>query len=499
MSRRQRPIRRVRAHAFVGLAALPLLLSTASISAVDTSLVPSPPTGPGAPVGAGDVPTVPVGGGVTATPASAMVPAVAFGDVDAGDIPWTAVQAYHRSADILGHVQPSCGLSWTLLAAIGKVGSDHGRAGASDLADDGVAAPALVGRPLDGRSGRPEVADTDGGELDGDDRWDRPVGPMQIRPDAWALAAVDGDGDGTRSADDLDDAALATAVYLCASGDEGLADVAGAAEALRAYGGSDRWVARVLAVENAYAEGSFEVGAPPTISSIGDRLAHGEGVRAASARAVERVTARAERHETSLRSTDQTPTVPARPGTPADELPEAPGEGIPTPLPDDPPPTDAPAPPAEPTDPGTPADPVDPDQPTEPPAEEPTGTGGDEPAPAQQTCSLPVADTGDQAATETPAEVVTGTPTVAPAETPPADGSADPTADATLAVLIGTWRLDGETFCLGDLPVDATSVAAQVEMLLTLVGTTVEVAVVAGTDPLVVVTVNGIATGTTAP
>lgn len=496
-SRRQRPTQRVRAQAVVGLAALPLLLSTASISAVDTTVVPPASAGGNEPaVVEGDRP-VAVGGGVVATPASVVLPRLSLGEVDPGDIPWTAVQAYHRSADILGHVQPSCELSWTLLAAVGKVASDHGRAGPSDLGDDGVVAPALVGAALDGRNGRPEVPDSDGGELDGDDRWDHAVGPMQIRPEAWALAAVDGDGDGTRSVDDLDDAALATAVYLCASGDGDLADTAVAAEALRGYGGSDRWVAQVLAVEQAYAEGSFEVGAPPTISSIGSSLDTGEGVRAASARAVERVST--VRHQASLRSSGE-PAPPTRPGAPADEAPTAPVDGTPS-QPVDPPPADEPTPPTEPASPVEPADPTDPPA-EEPPAEEPPAEEppAQEPT-AEQPCSLPAGEPGTEAPAVSP-ETATGDPAESPAQSPdqtPADGSADPTTEASLAVLTGTLRLDGETFCLDVLPLDALSVAPQVELLLTLVGTTVEVTVVAGTEPLVVVAVNGVATGTTAP
>lgn len=530
-SRRQRPTDRVRAQAVLGLAALPLLLSTASLGAADGTVVPATPGELDAPAAAADA--LRTGAGVTATPASVVLPRrISLGDVDAGDIPWTAVQAYHRSADILGHVQPSCELSWTLLAAIGKVASDHGRAGASDLADDGVANPALVGPALDGRGGRAKVADTDGGDLDGDGRWDHPVGPMQIRPAAWALAGVDGDGDGTRSPDDLDDAALAAAVYLCASDDGGLADPAAAADALRAYGGSDRWVAQVLAVQQAYAEGSFEVGAPPTISSIGATLDTGSGVRAASARAVERVSA--VHHDAALRSSDE-PTHLSRPGAAADEPPSAPGEAPPAalagealpdePLPDEPAadtvgPAD-PADPNQPADPGGPSAPEEPADPGAPPADEPPadeppadepGSGG-EPVPAEETCSLPdpeqggepatdpATDPGGETGSDPEAETPTGTTpyavTESPAETPgspPADGSTDPTSGATLAVMTGTLRLDGETFCLDALPVDASSVADQVELVLTLVGTTVEVTVVEGTEPLVVVEVDGVPT-----
>lgn len=174
---RQHPRHRVHAQAAIGLAALPLLLSTASITAVESTPPTAPASGPGVTAAVEDA-ALSGAGGVVATSTSAVVPELKLGKVDPTDIPWAAVQSYHRAADILGHVQPSCGVSWTLLAAMGRVGSDHGRAGPSDLRDDGVAAPAVVGLPLDGKGGRAEVADTDGGALDGDTRWDRAIGPM---------------------------------------------------------------------------------------------------------------------------------------------------------------------------------------------------------------------------------------------------------------------------------------------------------------------------------
>ena len=44
-------------------------------------------------------------------------------------IPATALLAYQRAAVVIAQVDASCGLSWSLLAAIGRVESDHGRYG----------------------------------------------------------------------------------------------------------------------------------------------------------------------------------------------------------------------------------------------------------------------------------------------------------------------------------------------------------------------------------
>ena len=47
--------------------------------------------------------------------------------------------------------------------------------------------------------------------------YDRAVGPMQFIPSTWSVIGVDGDNDGKRNPQDIDDAALATAVYLCSA------------------------------------------------------------------------------------------------------------------------------------------------------------------------------------------------------------------------------------------------------------------------------------------
>jgi hypothetical protein len=131
-------------------------------------------------------------------------------------IPLTAMQAYGYAELALSVSQPACQLRWTTLAGIGKVESAHGTDHAA-LAPDGKALPPIIGPPLDGLGGRAAVPDTDGGKLDGDRVWDRAVGPMQFIPSTWNQYAVDADGDGVTDINDINDAALAAARYLCAS------------------------------------------------------------------------------------------------------------------------------------------------------------------------------------------------------------------------------------------------------------------------------------------
>jgi hypothetical protein len=175
------------------------------------------------------------------------------------DIPLTALLAYQRAAGILSAVEPSCGLSWTLLAAIGRVESDHGRYGGATLGADGVPRPQVVGVALDGGGPVAKIHDTDNGSLDGDRTWDRAVGPMQFLPTTWEMVGVDGDGDGVRSIDDIDDAALAAAIYLCAGPEHDLREPKSMDSALHRYNDSDSYVALVLAYEKRYRTGDFDV------------------------------------------------------------------------------------------------------------------------------------------------------------------------------------------------------------------------------------------------
>jgi len=144
---------------------------------------------------------------------AAWVAAVA----DRTGIPQRALAAYAGAAIAVSRTHPSCGLGWNTLAAIGHVESEHGTIGGSHIDDDGVARPAIVGIALDGTASA-RIPDTDDGVLDGDVIWDRAVGPMQFIPSTWREHRQDGNGDGEYDVDQIDDAALTAAVYLCVAG-----------------------------------------------------------------------------------------------------------------------------------------------------------------------------------------------------------------------------------------------------------------------------------------
>jgi len=129
-------------------------------------------------------------------------------------IPERALAAYAGAAIMKSIEAPQCGLSWATLAGIGATESDHGRHGDSHLDENGTATPGIFGVALDG-DGVALIPDSDGGEIDGDAQADRAVGPMQHIPQTWRNWHVDGGGDGIEDPQNIDDAVLAAANYLC--------------------------------------------------------------------------------------------------------------------------------------------------------------------------------------------------------------------------------------------------------------------------------------------
>ncbi len=177
-------------------------------------------------------------------------------------LPKAASRAYHRAARTIELTHPGCDLPWGLLAGIGRVESDHGRFGRSRLGKDGVSRPLIRGIALDGVGPVAAIADSDNGRLDDDAVWDRAVGPMQFIPTTWAGAGADGDGDGVENPDDLDDAALAAAGYLCPESGP-IGDEAAMRLALFSYNHSDYYVDLVYAFALGYQTGVFDIPPPP--------------------------------------------------------------------------------------------------------------------------------------------------------------------------------------------------------------------------------------------
>ena len=171
---------------------------------------------------------------------------------EATAIPERVLSAYTGASIQVGEETPQCGIGWNTLAGIGFVESEHGTIHGSVIGDDGVAHPGIIGIALTGETTL-TVRDTDGGDLDGDAVWDRAVGPMQFIPATWAQWGADGDDDGVRDPQNIDDSTLAAARYLCASGGD-LTDPQNWIAAVHAYNPSVEYNNRVADAAQHYAQ-----------------------------------------------------------------------------------------------------------------------------------------------------------------------------------------------------------------------------------------------------
>jgi len=191
-----------------------------------------------------------------------------LGSSDVGGLSVVTVDAYIRAAS-----RSSCSVDWALLAGIGEIESNHGRLGGASVSRSGQVSTTILGPLLDGGESErapdaPEVdgrlavvadvietarltaqatferslrglpgsvhesnelgaersdegngfavvADSDGGRLDGNELWDRAIGPMQFLPETWSKWATDGNGDGVADPHNLYDAAAAASRFLC--------------------------------------------------------------------------------------------------------------------------------------------------------------------------------------------------------------------------------------------------------------------------------------------
>jgi hypothetical protein len=167
-------------------------------------------------------------------------------------LPARVLLAYRNAADDVKRSDPACHLPWSLLAGIGQVESGQASNGAIDR--KGRTLTPILGPVLNGVGDVAAIPDTDGGRWDGDTTWDRAVGPMQFIPSSWQVWGRDGDGDGRADPSDVDDAAMATASYLCA-GDRDLRDEKDRRSAVFSYNHSWDYVDLVLAWAEAYATG----------------------------------------------------------------------------------------------------------------------------------------------------------------------------------------------------------------------------------------------------
>jgi membrane-bound lytic murein transglycosylase B len=195
-----------------------------------------------------------IAAGVVSAPAPPMI----VNAQGALGIPVVALTAYRRAEQKMAVEAPGCGLSWNLLAGIGRIESAHAGGGAVDAR--GTAIVPIYGPALDGTPPGNEVIP----QSSVGDRvtYARAMGPMQFLPGTWARYASDGTGDGTADPQNVFDATLAAARYLCAGG-LNLRDPEQVMEAILRYNNSLPYAQNVLGWAAAYATGVVPVDLPP--------------------------------------------------------------------------------------------------------------------------------------------------------------------------------------------------------------------------------------------
>lgn len=178
--------------------------------------------------------------------------------VDTLGIPAIAMSAYRNAEQKMAASDPGCGISWAVLAGIGRIESRHANGGTTD--GHGTAVRPIYGPALDGTlPGNDVIVQSNAG---GRVSYARAVGPMQFLPGTWARYAADGDGDGVADPQNLYDSALAAARYLC-SGGPNLRDQSQVMAAILRYNNSASYARNVLGWAAAYATGVAPVDLPP--------------------------------------------------------------------------------------------------------------------------------------------------------------------------------------------------------------------------------------------
>jgi membrane-bound lytic murein transglycosylase B len=296
---------------------------------------------------------VPVGPGKVSPPVQQVLTSTELMvTLDDSGIPVVALEAYQHAATALSVSDPACQMPWQLLAAIGRVESDDGQFGGAMLLPDGNTTIPIYGIPLDGQNGVALVLNTDAYEvkLDGGTNVARAVGPMQFIPSTWAEYGADGNGDGKKDPNNIFDAALAAADYLCAGGGD-MANPAQEIAAVLRYNDADDYVRVVLALAASYEHGDYAA-----VPGAGPAGTPGSGGGSAAGTPSS--------PPASVPAPAKTPKAPVQTPAPQPAAPSSPATVNPTA-----PPTEGPGPEPTMTSPATPA---------------PAGTSGTGPAPSGQ-------------------------------------------------------------------------------------------------------------------
>ncbi|MBH0775877.1 lytic transglycosylase domain-containing protein [Nocardia bovistercoris] len=229
-------------------------------------------------------------------------------------IPEIVLAAYRNAELAMASQAPNCGLTWNLLAGIGRIESAHASNGRTDAA--GTSVTPIFGPALDGTlPGNEVIKATDGGYV-------RALGPMQFLPSTWSHYAADGNGDGVADPHNVFDATVAAGKYLC-SGGLNLRDPAQELRAVLRYNNSMSYAANVLSWSAAYRTG----GTPAQVSISPDLIPPGQAPIQAGPDmlAVNTVTPTTPGAAGQLPPNTSTTVAPATPTTPAQVMINIPG------------------------------------------------------------------------------------------------------------------------------------------------------------------------------
>jgi membrane-bound lytic murein transglycosylase B len=246
----------------VGGAAPPPLHGKSPIPSVHAVITPVAAVSPSVPDLSGPVviaiERAPTAFHVAAAAASAPPPPMVVSAPGALGIPSIALAAYRKAEQMMAVTDPGCGVSWNLLAGIGRIESGHAGGGAVDA--HGTAVVPIYGPALDGTLAGNEVVVSS--SVNSRVTFARAMGPMQFLPGTWARYAANGKGEGVPDPQNLFDSALSAALYLC-SGGLNLRDPAQVMAAILRYNNSGSYAQNVLGWAAAYATGVVPVDLPP--------------------------------------------------------------------------------------------------------------------------------------------------------------------------------------------------------------------------------------------
>jgi len=200
---------------------------------------------------------------IAAATISAPPPSVVVNSPGALRIPAIALSAYRNAERMMASAAPGCGMSWNLLAGIGRIESLHANGGATDTR--GTAVRPIYGPTLDGTLlGNEVIVQSRSANRV---MYARAMGPMQFLPGTWSRYASDGDGDGKADVQNVFDSSLAAARYLC-SGGLNLRDPGQVMTAILRYNNSVAYARNVLGWAAAYATGVVPVNLPPITGPV---------------------------------------------------------------------------------------------------------------------------------------------------------------------------------------------------------------------------------------